>query len=71
MAILLNLVKCSTIRTTNLRDYCTIAAICVSFHFLDQFMAKTDSSCIKMCKMTPHSCLYPDWLQRYGINYMA
>ena len=28
--------SCSTVRTTNLRDYCTyMAAICVYFHFLD------------------------------------
>ena len=31
-------------------------------------MAKPDSSCIIMYIKSPHSCLYPKWLQRYGIK---
>ena len=26
---------------------------------------------LKCVKMTHHSCWYPNWLQRYGINYMS
>ena len=32
-------------------------------------MGKTDSSCIKMYKKTPHSCLSLNWFQRYGMKY--
>ena len=34
-------------------------------------MGKTDSSCIKMYKTSPHSCFfYLNWLQTYGIKYI-
>ena len=39
--IILFFLSCSTIRTTNLHDYCTyIVAIWVSFNFLDLELAK-------------------------------
>ena len=40
-------------------------------HIFDPYMAKTDSSCITMYKKSPHSCLYPKWLQRYGIKCIS
>ena len=41
------------------RHHCLhkIAASCFPFLIFDPYIAKTDSSCIKMYKMTPHSCL--------------
>ena len=58
---------------TSPSTYCTyVAAICVSFNFFRSIDGtKRFIICIKMCKMTSHSCLYPNWLQRYGINYMS
>ena len=39
--------------------------------FLDLKMLKPDSSCIIMYKKSPHSYLYPKWLQRYGIKCIS
>ena len=41
------------------------------FSFFHLKMAKPDSSCIIMYIKSPHSCLYPKWLQRYGIKHIS